>query len=808
MRCRRLLFWPLPAALFSLCATLAALGGPPPEQPDPLKKLSKEQLEELFRDVKLPEGDPIPDFRERPWVPPATDPSAMNPRGTDFGPCLAFTVQLGPKEFVRRGLTVRLPDNRAALYDLDLMRVVATWSGGFLDLSKTHFEDSKGQLPGRPGGEPVRWVDGAPGWADAQGSFADPREDKTASLPAAQVSYHGHFLHGFRVVLSYDVLGRAVLEMPGVEEKAPAGTLSRTFHVAAGRRPLKLAVLRIPEKQGKLKPIGSPSGKVVRVEMPDGSARAAAVVGAPQGAALRADERGVSLHLPASEKPVNLRLVLFAGDREGADALAGSAASLPPPADLRNHLRGGPPRWKQTLTTRGERGRDEGPYAVDTLPLPDDNPWKSWLRPGGLDFFSDGRLALASLNGDVWLVSGIDESLKELTWRRFATGLYEPLGVKIVDDRLYVLGRDRITRLHDLNLDGEADYYETFFGGGSVAPGYHAFCFDLQTDSKGNWYFLRSGRKVDDTPGYNSLVRVSPDGRRAEIVATGFRHPNGMGVGPNDEIVVGDNQGEFIPASKVSLIRPGGFYGYHPVAPKELPPYERPLFWLPMDQDNSSGGQMWAGPDWGPLSGMFLHTSFGSCKLFYVLTQFDGDSPVHAAAVPLDELKFDSGIMRGRVNPTDGQLYLAGLNGWGSKAKRDGCLHRVRHTGKPARMVRGMTLVPGGVRLEFTCALDPASAGDPKNYQLEQWNYIYSPKYGSPEVSVSDPTKKGHDPLPVKRATPGDGGKSVLLEVPGLRPVDQLRIALSPKAADGGAVRQELYATVHRVPGSEQSAGR
>src|SRR5205823_5058906 len=108
-------------------------------------------------------------------------------------------------------------------------------------------------------------------------------------------------------------------------------------------------------------------------------------------------------------------------------------------------------------------------------------------------------------------------------------------------------------------------------------------------DSKGNFYFLRSGRKVDDTPGYNSLVKVSSDGQHEELVATGFRHPNGMGIGPHDEIVVGDNQGEFVPSSKISLIRPGGYYGYGKLDQK----YERPFLWLPMSQDNSSGGQLW-----------------------------------------------------------------------------------------------------------------------------------------------------------------------------------------------------------------------
>ena len=59
--------------------------------------------------------------------------------------------------------------------------------------------------------------------------------------------------------------------------------------------------------------------------------------------------------------------------------------------------------------------------------------------------------------------------------------------MKIVDEKIYVLGRDQITRLHDLNGDGEADYYENFCSKWNISPSYHAFSFDLWTDKDGNF---------------------------------------------------------------------------------------------------------------------------------------------------------------------------------------------------------------------------------------------------------------------------------------------------------------------------------
>ena len=95
-----------------------------------------------------------------------------------------------------------------------------------------------------------------------------------------------------------------------------------------------------------------------------------------------------------------------------------------------------------------------------------------------------------------------------------------------------------------------------------------------------------------------------------------------------------------MPASKISLCEPGGFYGYVQTharkdgrwAPdggridhtKVVPPktFDQPVIWMPQDFDNSSGGQLWVDdPRWGPLSGKLLHTSFGKGWLYYLMLQ-------------------------------------------------------------------------------------------------------------------------------------------------------------------------------------------
>ncbi len=73
----------------------------------------------------------------------------------------------------------------------------------------------------------------------------------------------------------------------------------------------------------------------------------------------------------------------------------------------------------------------------------------------GFDFTPDGKqMFVCAWDGDVWRVSGLDRLQDGLTWHRIASGLFQPLGLKIVNDQILVCCRDQIVKLHDLNQDG------------------------------------------------------------------------------------------------------------------------------------------------------------------------------------------------------------------------------------------------------------------------------------------------------------------------------------------------------------------
>ncbi len=302
-------------------------------------------------------------------------------------------------------------------------------------------------------------------------------------------------------------------------------------------------------------------------------------------------------------------------------------------------------------------------------------------------------------------------------------------------------------------------------------------------------------------------MRISADGQQAEVLATGFRNPDGLGLLPDGVVTVPCSEGEWTPASMICAIRPprmAGVHGQH--APPSSPPHfgyggpkdgrppELPLVYLPRGLDNSSGGQTVVDSDrWGPLQGQLLHFSFGAGAHFLVLRD-EVAGQLQGAVVPLPG-EFRSGAHRGRFSPTDGQLYVTGMQGWGSYTPDDGCFHRVRYTGAPVQLPIGFRVHRNGVMLRFSAPLDAALAEQPNSHFAQCWNYRYSAAYGSPEFSTRHVGMRGHDTLPIVSAHVQPDGHSLFLHIPGLQPVNQLHLNVQTAAGQ----QHDLFLTVHRL---------
>jgi hypothetical protein len=677
----------------------------------------------FFHAGPLPAADTAA-WEALPALPPRTPITIGRPGRyavMDHGSSLARSVKGGPQPLTTAGLCIRVGPEAAVLFDTRNAHWVAAWRGKFLKF-------------------PVE-RDGVAGFPEIAGRVGVG----VRSAPGS-ARFLGHHVHGSRVVLSLDVDGVGVLEMPGYED----GAFTQTLRVEPTPKTLRMRV-------GLEAPLQGPG-------------------------VLKGDS---ILEIPPHEQPVVVKL---------------SEGKLTPAEDPLAFTKGGPSRWKDPIVLKGALGREPGGYAVDTVPVPEENPWDSYMRITGLDFFPDGRAAVSTLDGDVWIVSGIDATLEKVSWRRFAAGLYQPMGLCVRDGLVYALGRDQITRLRDLDGDGEADAYENFNNESRLSGSFHEFSMDLQQDAEGNFYFAKAGSLgyAGSTPHNGCVFKVTKEGR-LEVLASGFRTPFGLCVGPDGTITATDQQGHWMGTCPIFVVKKGGYYG-HPNEVREehrTAVREPALCWIPMDMDNSSGGQVWCTSDrWGPLKGSLIHTSYGQAKIFAVL--FDEGAGRKQGGVARFPLSFSSGIHRARFSPADGQLYVAGMRGWQTTGVRDGCLQRVRWTGKAAALPVSLRTRPGAVELGFPEILDPEVATDAESFAVQAFDVTSTAEYGSPEFLPSDPAKRGRETWEVSKASLGEGGRRLILEIPKLKPVTCLVIRGKLRLAGGAAFPLDVSLTLNR----------
>ncbi len=710
----------------------------------------------------------------------------------DYGPSLMNTYEVGGPgpNIAYKGIALRLDPGsggvsrgkRWALFDHETMRFAAAWTGAsFIDWKGIHF-NGQHQIHPKLVGEVQVANPVGPGWADPEtGSFADPRPKSRdgrpyGPLPRKWVQYRGTYAFGDQTIISYTVGDAAILESLGAEqdpEKPGRIVFTRTLEIDKSSRDLLARVA--PETA------------------------AVAVVGA-NAVSLGTKDGFWLLKIPSSATPTRVKLLLA---KDEPAALAAFAKTTPTPRPLKPLTEGGPKRWPEILKAPVKIGKNDGPFAVDTFSLPERNPWNAQMRLTGFDFLPDGkRMAVCSWDGDVWLVSGLDTLVGGLTWQRIAAGLFQPLGLKIRDGAIFVCCRDQIVKLHDLNCDGETDFYECFNSDHQVTEHFHEFAMGLQTDAEGNFYYAKSGRHALPAlvPHHGTLLKVSKDGATTEILATGFRAANGVCLNPDGTFFVTDQEGFWTPKNRINLVEKGGFYGnmwgYTDIKDTADSAMKQPLCWITNNFDRSPAELIWVTSEkWGPLKGSLLNTSYGHGKIYVVPHEIvNGQAQGGMCALPLPT--FPTGIMRPRFHPTDGQLYVCGMFAWAGNQTAPGGFYRVRYTEKPSDLPIGLKATANGVEIAFTDALDATNAADPKNYEAKVWGLKRSQNYGSQHI--------GEKSLPVTKATLAADGKSVRLEIAELTPTWGMEIKYRLKGHDGRAIAGVLHNTIHAM-GKERS---
>jgi mono/diheme cytochrome c family protein len=702
------------------------------------------------------------------------DRSAPQHERMNLGPALFWTFQIEPDNIAQKGIAVRLDPGTGGVskgrawmvYDHDLMRVAAATSGGFVDWKGIAFDGSHNSHTSLTGTKhfvnPV-----GPGWASPTGSWDDPRPKAKdgrpyGPLPREWAQYLGLVISGERAVISAKVGGTPVLETPGWLDYGPTPVFTRTLNVATAAKPLLLRVA--PE--------------------------ALNVVLAGNGTLRK--EGGFWV----AELPSGAKTRLFISETDPASLAALAKASVEP-LDLTPLTKGGARQWTEEIITTSEVGAAAGAFASDNFPLPEKNPWDAWMRPGGFDFTPDGKGAIVAMwNGDVWRVEGILAAAPaKLTWRRIATGLFQPLGVKFRGNDLFVTCRDQLARLRDLNADGEIDFIECFNNDHQVTEHFHEFAMGLQTDAAGNFYYAKSARHALDSlvPHHGTLLRVSADGSKTDIVANGFRAANGVCLNPDGSFFVTDQEGHWTPKNRINHVKPGGFYGnmfgYSNVTDNSDAAMEPPMVWITNDKDRSPAELLWVPKGaWGPLGGSLLNLSYGTGRIFIVPNEEVGGK-WQGAVCELPMPAFKTGIMRGRFHP-DGALYASGMFAWAGNASDPGGFHRIRHTAAPACLPLAIHATRTGLTLTFSDPLDPASV-TPAAFNFKVWSAKRTANYGSKHID--------EHPLAVSAAKPSADGKSVVLTITNMAPTMFYQLGANLRAADGSPVTHSIHGTIHAL---------
>jgi glucose/arabinose dehydrogenase/cytochrome c551/c552 len=460
-------------------------------------------------------------------------------------------------------------------------------------------------------------------------------------------------------------------------------------------------------------------------------------------------------------------------------------------------------------------------YPIQTLPVPEGIE----LGVGGMALLPDGRLAVCTRRGKVWIISNpcMKDSLPP-RYSLFAEGLHEPLGLAYHQGALYVAQRPELTRLRDVNGDGIADEYKTIYRF-PVSGNYHEYAYGPVFDRDGNmlvtlnlgWFGNHMESRV---PWRGWMLKITPDGKMTPVAA-GLRSPAAFTITAEGHIFYAENQGRWVGSGHVTEVEPGDFLG-HPASLRwsglpgsnvhlkeqdipdggkpefevaaHIPGLKTPSVWVPhaIMGVSTSGlliddkGQM------GPFKGQFFVGDQGESLINRIF--FEKVKGVYQGAVFPFRRGFSSGVLR-LAWAADGSMFVGmTARGWGSAGGGLFGLQRLVWNGKVPFEMQKIEAEPDGFRLVFTRPVDRKTARDPASYVLSSFTYMYHSVYGSPVIDKRS--------CPVRAIEVSADGMSVRLAVDSLRQgyIHEIRATGLRSVAHHPLLHSMAYYTLNRIP--------
>jgi azurin/glucose/arabinose dehydrogenase len=469
---------------------------------------------------------------------------------------------------------------------------------------------------------------------------------------------------------------------------------------------------------------------------------------------------------------------------------------------------------------------EEDFYKIVTLPIPEG----VILEVGGLAALPDGRLAVSTRRGEVWLIDNpylLNQTRPHFS--RFAYGLHEPLGLAYTNGVFYTSQRSEITRLKDTNGDGKADLYERVYAW-PLSGNYHEYSYGPKVMPDGNLLVTLNlawvGKGASLTKWRGWMLKITPDGKVIPF-ATGMRSPAGYGMNSAGDVFYTENQGDWVGSGRLTHVENGDFVGNpagllwsgEPGSPvklkvsdipdngetmykvaKSVSGLKPPAVWFPHTlmgistsdilEDNTS--------TFGPFQGQLFVGDQGHSKIMRVFME-KVKGVYQGACFPFRE-GFSSGILR-MIWGNDGSMVVGMTSrGWSATGSEPYGLQRLVWTGKTPFEIKTMRAQPDGFELEFTLPVDKKTARDLASYAITSFNYKYHHFYGSPIIEKEN--------CPIRGIVLSDDGLKARLVVDNLREgyIHELKAEGIRSASNTPLLHNTGYYTLNNIPDGEKLA--
>ena len=431
---------------------------------------------------------------------------------------------------------------------------------------------------------------------------------------------------------------------------------------------------------------------------------------------------------------------------------------------------------------------EEDFYRIITLPVPEGVK----LEVGGLAVMPDGRLGVSTRRGDVWLVSNpYMKNGTSPTYKRFASGLHESLGLAYIKGNLWATQRGEVTILKDNNGDEVADEYEAFYKF-PLAGNYHEYTYGPLLLPDNDMIFTLNlgweGKGVSLSKWRGWMLKITPDAKMTPW-ATGLRSPAGMGFLKNGDIFYTENQGDWVGSGRMTHLEKGDFAGNPSglkwtseegspltIKPSDVPDTGEPLYevakrfpaikvpavWFPhtlMGISTADVIEDTFGGKFGPFEGQMFVGDQGHSKIMRVYLEKVAGK-YQGVCFPFRE-GFQSGILRMRWG-LDASMFVGMTSrGWSSTGKDEFGLQRLEWTGKMPFEMKAIKSMTDGFLVEFTQPVNKETAQNLDSYKINSFTYKYHHNYGSPIINAKS--------LKIKGIQVAEDGMSVRLAIDSLR---------------------------------------